>query len=73
MLNWLDKQGGHEEQTDKVVRRVERAFPAPQHDNRGERMAHLPHTQHVLERQTTAQDEKMSLLLKEGFSFYLSG
>ena len=71
MLNWLDKQGELEEWTTRVIRRVEEAFPFPLHDNRGEMIGYLPHTQHVLERETTAEDEETRLLSKVGWSFII--
>ncbi|KAL1995554.1 hypothetical protein VTN49DRAFT_1741 [Thermomyces lanuginosus] len=73
MLNWLEKQRKTEMWTAKVIRRLDGAFPTPSHENKAVWMCYLPHTRHVLDRQTTAEVEQGNLLFKVGCSFEILG
>ncbi|KAL1976588.1 hypothetical protein VTN31DRAFT_2870 [Thermomyces dupontii] len=72
MLNWLEKQGELAKWTEKVMRRIEEAFPRPGYDNKKEWLSYLPHARHALDRQTTVDNLKVDLF-KLALSFIILG
>ncbi|KAL1978250.1 hypothetical protein VTN31DRAFT_1109 [Thermomyces dupontii] len=73
MMNWLDKQGELGKWTEKVMRRIEEAFPLPEYDSKREWLGYLPHARHALDGQTTVDDVKVDLLFKLALSFTILG